>query len=540
VELGLRDYGDIFCGGSSSGANISALFDNVAVGIIADAPPSFDYRDLDLYQSTFETTPFMYRDDNFNTPLGDSVVVQVNASHGYKNGYMYYRLNGGSFNAVPLQICAPALPTHRFADVPAGSYPANTTIQYYFAATDSLDQTSYLPVQAPTTQDYFSASILPVKTATNPTLGCTDSLAHVLFVNHFAGREPEPYMATALQAWGFKFDTWNVNGPSSGIGNCLGGSQTPGTPQYYWPATDVTSLLQYSTIVWNAGNLSEFTITPEDEAVIESWIQQSGRSRNFWITGDDVAYELSTPGKDFNSFMAFTCGIQFVRNDWENAPKDSLEPFVAGVAGSPTQGLGFHLNGGCPLLNNFDLIKLSSQAQNGKSGVLLWYPNSQPAATRYATQYVTPGTDSARVVFQGFSINYLEEGGQRLQLVRDVVQNYFQEAPCYAASGIDEGSPETGAPAVPDALMQNAPNPFNPETTIGYSVSRAGRVEIRIYGVRGRLVRRFVTRASAPGRYSVTWNGRDDSGRQLSSGVYFYEIETEGGFRASRKLIMLK
>ncbi len=540
VELGFRDYGDAYCGGSVSPGNTYSLYDNIAVGIIATAPPAFTSRDIDLFQDSFFTSPFMFRDDNINSPVGDSAVVQVSASHGYKNGFMYYRLNNGSFSAIPLQMSTPALPTYRFADVPTGSYPANTTIQYYFAATDSLNTTAYFPADAPTSQTYLSASVLPVESAANPALGCNDLLAHILFVNHFSGREPQPYIASALNSWGYKFDTWDVNGPSSGGGNSLGGSTVPGVPQYYWPMTDVNSLLQYSTIIWNSGNLTSFTISKEDQAVIQSWIQQPGRDRNFWITGDDVAWELGALGGNYNSFLQFTCGVQLLRNVWENLPKDTLNPIVTGVNGSATAGRRFHVNGNCPMLNDFDLVTLSSQAGTGKSGIFLSYPNTFAAATRYATKYTGFGNDSARVAYMGFSFNYIEEGGERLQLAKAIMTGYFKEAACYYASGVEEGSQGEVVPGMRDALEQNAPNPFNPETAIGYSVSRAGRVEIRIYNVAGALVRRLDQRAPAPGRYVARWNGTDDGGRPLSSGVYFYEIQTDGGYRASRKLLMLK
>src|SRR4029078_10400742 len=99
-----------------------------------------------------------------------------NASRGYKSGFMFYRLNGGSFSSVPLAMSTPVLPTFRYADVPAGNYPANTNVEYYFSVTDSIDQTSYAPANAPTAQRYFSASILPLKTATNSSMSCFHSL----------------------------------------------------------------------------------------------------------------------------------------------------------------------------------------------------------------------------------------------------------------------------------------------------------------------------------------------------------------------------
>ena len=539
VELGLRDYSNVFCSGVSSPANTYALFDNVAIGVIGQAAPGFVVRDIDLFNDTFQTTAF-FRDDNFNTPLGDTTVVQVSASHGYKNGFMYYRLNGGSFNSVPLQRVAPALPTHFFADVPPGNYPANTTLEYYFAATDSQNTTAYFPSDAITNQRYRSASILPVKTAINLPMGCSDSLASILFVNHFSGREPQVYMTNALSALGFKYDTWDVNGPSSGIGNCLGGSD-PTDVQYHWPVTDVGKLLQYSTIIWHSGDLSAFTITPQDQAVIQSWIQQPGKNRNFWITGDDVGFELMANNGElnYNSFLGFTCGVVWLRNNWENSPQDTLHPIVRGVNGGPTAGRFMHVNGDCPIINQFDLVTLSSTANSGRSGLMLAYPNTFAAATRYATDYNTfSPTDSAKVVFQGFSFNFIEETGERYQLAKSVVQTYFKEAPCYIASGVDEGSGgET--PPVRSSLAQNVPNPFNPETAIHYSVARAGQVDIRIYNVAGALVRTLVSRVEPSGEHIARWNGTDDQGHSLPSGAYFYVLESNG-FRASKKLILLR
>jgi hypothetical protein len=535
-RLALEDLSATFCDGAGAYSDTYALFDNLSLGVIGVAPPSIITRDIDLYNDTFQTTPF-FATDNVNTPLGDSTVVQVSASRGYKTGFMYYRLNGGSFTSVPLTRSVPALPTFRYADVPAGSYPANTTVEYYFAVTDSLDQTAYAPANAPTAQKYFSASILPVKTATNPALSCFDSLSTVLFVNHFSGRETSPRIADAMKSLGYKFDTWDVNGPTSGIGNALGGS-APGDP-YHWPVTDVNALTQYKTIIWHSGDLDAFTITKEDQQVIQSWIQQSGSDRNFWITGDNVAFELGMLGAEYNSFLGFTCGVRLARDIWESLPQDTLHPIVTGVAGSATAGRSMHLNGDCPILNRFDLVQQSSNAQiSGKSAVFLKYPNNQPAATRYATKYSPVGLDSARAVFMGYGFNLIEEGGERIQLAKNILQGYFKENACYAATAVED-DPATQAPRFRSELFQNAPNPFNPETMIRYAVSRRGPVTIDIYSVSGARVRTLVAKTHDPGVYTVRWNGTDDAGRHLASGVYFYKLRTLG-YVDSKKLILLK
>ena len=536
-RLRLEDLSQVFCDGVSAYGNTYGLFDNLSLGVIGTAPPSFVKRDIDLFNDTFQTTPF-FQDDNFNSPLGDSAVVQVNASRGYKAGSMHYRFNGGSFASTPLGSSTPALPTFRYADVPAGSYPADTRLEYYFAVTDSLDQTAYLPADAPSAQEYFSASVLPLKTATNPSLGCFDSLSTILFVNHFAGREPTPYLADAMRSWGYKFDTWNVNGPSSGIGNSLGGS-SPTDLQYHWPVTSVNDLIQYSTIIWHAGDLQSFTITPEDQQVIQSWIQQSGKDRNFWIAGDNVGYELETfPDRQFNGFLSFTCGVQYLRDIWENVPQDSLHPLVQGVLGGPTAGRQLHLNGGCPLLSNFDLIKTHpSAATSGKTGLLFLYPNNQPAATRFALKY-GGGPDSARAVFMGFSFNAIEEGGERLLTAVNILNGYFGEPACYAATAVEE-TPASEAPRLRTQLFQNAPNPFNPETVIRYSVAATGPVRIDIFAVSGARVRTLVDRVHDAGDHTARWNGTDDAGRPVGSGAYFYRLRAPG-FSAARKLILLK
>ncbi len=536
VQLGVKDYGQIYCEGSQSSYGIYTFFDNVAIGITSVTPPILVQRDLDLFQDTFATTAF-YNDDNINTALGDSAVVQVGAARGYKSGFMHYRTNGGSFQAVPLAQSTLALPTFWYADVPPGDYPSNTRLEYYFAVTDSQDVTSTLPAGAIDDQEYFTMSVLPLKTATNPSLACFDSLASILFVNNFARREARPQFADALTALGYKFDTWNVNGSSSLVGNTPGGSTVGDF--YTWPATSVNSLLQYDTIIWHSGNLSVEPIRPEDQAVIQSWIQQAGKDRNFLISGDDVASALQA-GDNYNGFLGYTCGVAWLRDLWENFPQDSLVPLVTGVAGSPSGGRFMHADAGCPLIDDFDLITTSPTAPiYGKSGVYLRYPNGYPAGTRYATKYTATGSDSARVIFMPFSFNNIQEGGERIQLLQKTMADYFGVQPCYDATAVEE-DPTAPAPAVPNRLYQNAPNPFNPETTIRYSVASPGRVTIRIFDAAGRLVRTLVDQPETVGSHTVRWNATDNSGRRLGSGVYFYEIQTASGFRAARKLVLLK
>jgi hypothetical protein len=89
------------------------------------------------------------------------------------------------------------------------------------------------------------------------------------------------------------------------------------------------------------------------------------------------------------------------------------------------------------------------------------------------------------------------------------------------------------------SLAQNHPNPFNPTTTISYVVPSDGHVRLVVYDVAGRRIRTFVAGDVAQGSYSVTWNGLDDSGRPVSSGVYFSRLDMDDRSQIG-KLVLLR
>ena len=103
-------------------------------------------------------------------------------------------------------------------------------------------------------------------------------------------------------------------------------------------------------------------------------------------------------------------------------------------------------------------------------------------------------------------------------------------------SPVDVASPPAG-PAF--ALGQNVPNPFNPHTTIRFSVPDTRMVTLRVYDVAGRLVTTLAERDFPAGAHSVTWNGNDRRGVASASGVYFYKI-TAGGNTATKKMVLLR
>jgi hypothetical protein len=89
------------------------------------------------------------------------------------------------------------------------------------------------------------------------------------------------------------------------------------------------------------------------------------------------------------------------------------------------------------------------------------------------------------------------------------------------------------------ALHQNYPNPFNPYTTIAFETSCAGWVTLVVYDVTGRPVRTLLDEERTPGAFRERWDGRDDSGRKVASGVYFYRLTTPGA-DITRKLVLVR
>lgn len=94
------------------------------------------------------------------------------------------------------------------------------------------------------------------------------------------------------------------------------------------------------------------------------------------------------------------------------------------------------------------------------------------------------------------------------------------------------------------ALLPNYPNPFNPETWIPYHLANPAEVKVSIYAANGTLVRILALGHQAPGIYqsksrAAYWDGRNEVGERVSSGVYFYTLEA-GTFRATGKMLIVK
>jgi hypothetical protein len=104
---------------------------------------------------------------------------------------------------------------------------------------------------------------------------------------------------------------------------------------------------------------------------------------------------------------------------------------------------------------------------------------------------------------------------------------------------VDALEPDAGSPARP-RLLANTPNPFNPSTTVAFEIPFPARVGLQVFNAAGACVRTLVAGARPAGSQDVEWDGRDDAGRPVASGVYFARLAVDGVVVDTRKLALLK
>jgi hypothetical protein len=154
----------------------------------------------------------------------------------------------------------------------------------------------------------------------------------------------------------------------------------------------------------------------------------------------------------------------------------------------------------------------------------------------------------------------IDKGKESSLILRDV---HVEEIPVMVASSdhyvlewiereltgeSNEGESETVLAVQPElpksySLSQNFPNPFNPSTTIKFDIpdieEGAQYVDLTVYDIRGRRVRTLIDAEYEPGRYTVAWNGKNDRGSSVSSGIYLYTLRV-GKQHFTRKMTVLK
>jgi hypothetical protein len=159
---------------------------------------------------------------------------------------------------------------------------------------------------------------------------------------------------------------------------------------------------------------------------------------------------------------------------------------------------------------NVSNVAIYRAVGNGPMQVLDNVAPTDPSRFAYTDVQVTPGS------WYRYQLGVTDPDGEVLSQIRTVT-----------------------VPMLEASLEQNQPNPFNPETTIRFTIPTRDRAVLAIYDANGRLVKTLLDEVVPAGTTAIDWNGRDDSGITVTSGVYFYRL-TAGKYSASRKMLLLK
>ena len=560
-------------------------FDNVTVKVFPYNGPGMAGRELDLAQDNFpargdidmgapETHSVRFDMANnislaahLRNDPGDSLVIDVVPVRA-----------GAAFAGVPtmhyIMKTNPLFDPYRTTGVPTtGSMPGEVAvgagganldrwafdlpdsnfffpgdiIHYYISATDDIGgldpQTSLMP--ADTTgfdgdfddpMGYNSTFVVRALPSISDAAGTQPTM---LFLNDFANRGGENEWYMALNNIGLlvgeDYDVYYTNAPSSGVGNGIGGRTT------------ALMLADYTEMLYTSGNLGVNTIANgdfnndagNDVGVLTDWLDQGGH--DIFLTGDDLASDLNQSGTSTLRFLETYMGVVLVAADIRPIIGGQTTPLAKTVPGNPVFAYPqlWIVYGGCFGINTFDALQVIGSGVMcaeflDPGGQIGQYPFS--AAT---LNTINTGVGESRILSMPFDFMYVytvpgEPGNPlpaRAQLLKDVLAYY----------GI-AGYPQNVSPVLPGITFQtsNYPNPFNPSTTIEYSMPTTGHLKLSIYNVRGQLVKTLIDDERPAGAdQTIVWDGTNNQGSSVSSGVYFYEART-GGEVQVQKMALVK
>ncbi len=272
----------------------------------------------------------------------------------------------------------------------------------------------------------------------------------------------------------------------------------------------------YENIIWITGENT--TPMEGDTAAVKEYLDNGGK---LFLSGQNV-------GDHFGGTAFFT---DYIRA--EHLENSCGAYVLEGVQGDPIGDGVFLITTGAGGANNCSSPS-SVNPVNGSISSIIYYETEKSAAVRYSGDY--------SLVYFCSSFEAVSMPADRRLILRRILDLLG------IPTGVDEpgGGGEAGdgsAPVLSTLKLTVSPNPFNPVTTLGFSVSDANpqgaMVELSLYDVLGRRVRVLLKERKVPGDYSVIWGGADETGRSVSSGLYFARLSVDGK-AATRKLVLLK
>jgi len=411
------------------------------------------------------------------------------------------------------------------------------TICYFYGAT-SNDGTTYYSSAWGSTSNIADVAANPMEVTILPAGGWKRG-GDILYVDGADGFGVQNYYDGAFMVLSLedKIDRFDVRGPSSGVSNRLGG-------RVYNVQQQLNDC--YRKIVWDSGplaiTLGDGSGDPEktdDYATMNTFLGNLTNPGGVMLLGDKQGEYLAAYGGasavTFRSlYMPFTLisdnHRQFTQNGPPNTNPNTISPKVISWPGRCYTD-NFVLMGGCPALNDFDILGAS-----GSSLVEMSY-NTASSANGAVLSNVN---GNARVLMTGFSLLYQRDWDLGFPNENDGIDDgakFLRDS--FFWMGNDLPGVTDAGPVRKNSLAQNYPNPFNPQTTIAFSLKERGHVSLKVYNVNGELVKTLINEQRNSGADTKTWDGQNDAGETVSSGVYFYKLVTSN-FTQTKKMVLLK
>ncbi|MCK4512059.1 T9SS type A sorting domain-containing protein, partial [bacterium] len=480
-------------------------------------PTEWSYGAWDRFHDTFD----------LEEALSDSRSIWIHDGDGIASAFLIASDDAGqTWGSYPLEAWEPGS-DNWWIPPPVDHVAPAAEIWYYFEATDSTGAASTLPEDAP--DDLYEFTILPVHgSISNPGILMVDK--HDRTVPGEDGgshHTSEYYWDEALGILGYVFDTFDVRN----MGSSTSLSDGP----------DTSGMKYYDTIIWNAANFRLYLLKTVDQYHLTQWLAEAGAGaeRNLLLSGNNINYQLNTAGGETLDFQNAWLATEFVMDD-----VGGEYPTLREAAG----GFAFmtYDDGACILhgVDSFDVIEPVVGAEGAERAVEYVTPDLTvwPGGVAF-----THPTSHYRTVNLGFGLPYMMESvlsrakyvtgiTDRVDLMANIME-YFGKEPSAPGTGVSDSDVSTSR------LGHARPNPFNPSTTIAYSLAGHSRVTIRVYDLSGRVVRTLVNGEAEPGEHVIVWNGTTDSGERAASGVYFVKMEGSGdagAFSEIGKAVMLK
>jgi hypothetical protein len=265
-------------------------------------------------------------------------------------------------------------------------------------------------------------------------------------------------------------------------------------------------LAGFGAVVWYVGT-NTTGLTVDDRASLKDYVAGGG---GLFLSGQNLANDFCSVGSPSYTPESRAWFNDLLGADFQAANAGAT--LVYGAVDDPiTAGMVMSLSGGDGAGNNLSPDVLTTLS-NGRNS--LTYNNGGPTAG------VRGAYHEGRTFFVGFAFEGLATGSQRDALMGDVLDWFLNRV---APVGSEVQSPLLGQPSV-------TPNPFNPQTSLRFEIggSQAAHTEVVIYDLRGRAVRNLFRGTLDPGPRTMNWNGRDDNGRSLPSGIYLTMVRAAG------------